>query len=359
MGKKQKRRELARLKKLKKQGMTPSDEAGHEPKPHAPVHHTHHTPKTHHEKPKGFLKNVKHHYEHNYKKLLWIPFIILLLALAQIGFQAATTGDFMNKGVSLKGGVTVTIPDVQADILALEETLVAKFPGYDINIRSLSAAGKATGLVIDADMLDQDKVTLFTDTLAQELNVLKDNFGIETVGSSLGESFFKETIIALLLAFVFMALVVFAYFRIPAPSAAVVLAAVSDIIVTLAITNMLNIKISTAGIAAFLMLVGYSVDTDILLSTRVLKRKEGTVMDGVYRAMKTGLTMTITTIVAVTVGLIVSQSEVLIQIMTIVLIGLLVDLINTWIQNVGLLRWYLEYAETKKARKAQHEHGEA
>ena len=90
------------------------------------------------------------------------------------------------------------------------------------------------------------------------------------------------------------------------------------------------------------MLIGYSVDTDILLSTRVLKRKEGTVMDRIYSAMKTGLTMNITTITALIVGLILSESEVISQIMIILLIGLFVDIINTWIQNVGILRMYLE-----------------
>src|SRR3990167_918056 len=124
------------------------------------------------------------------------------------------------------------------------------------------------------------------------------------------------------------------YLKTSIPSIAVILAAFSDIVVTIAIVNLLGIKISTAGIAAFLMLIGYSVDTDILLSTRVLKRKSGTVLDGVYSAVKPGLTMTFTTIVAVTVGLIFSKSEVLSQIMLIILIGLIVDLVNTWIQNV-------------------------
>ena len=58
--------------------------------------------------------------------------------------------------------------------------------------------------------------------------------------------------------------------------------------------------------------------------------------------MKTGLTMTITTLTVVTLALIFSQSETIQQIMLILLIGLLVDIINTWIQNVGILRLYLE-----------------
>tara|TARA_B100000315_G_C14507891_1_gene555538 strand:- start:911 stop:1357 length:447 start_codon:yes stop_codon:yes gene_type:complete len=145
-----------------------------------------------------------------------------------------------------------------------------------------------------------------------------------------------------------MGLVVFLYFRTVVPSIAVILAAFSDMVITLAVVNLMGMKIGTAGIAAFLMLIGYSVDTDILLSTRVLKRKGGTVMKRIYEAMKTGLTMNFTTLVAVSVALIISDSEIISQIMTIIFIGLIVDLINTWIQNVSILRYYIENGKNKK-----------
>ncbi len=58
--------------------------------------------------------------------------------------------------------------------------------------------------------------------------------------------------------------------------------------------------------------------------------------------MKTGLMMNLTTVIAIIIALFFTQSEVLRQIMTIVLIGLIVDLPHTWIQNAGILRWYLE-----------------
>ncbi|MBS3118721.1 hypothetical protein J4417_03500 [Candidatus Woesearchaeota archaeon] len=99
------------------------------------------------------------------------------------------------------------------------------------------------------------------------------------------------------------------------------------------------------------MLIGYSIDTDMLLTSRVLKRKEGTEIEKIIGAVKTGLTMTITTITAVIVSLIFIESEIVKQIMLILLIGLFVDMIMTWIQNVGILRLYLEH-QRKKAHAA-------
>ena len=57
--------------------------------------------------------------------------------------------------------------------------------------------------------------------------------------------------------------------------------------------------------------------------------------------------MTQTTLLAVIVALIFVQSEIVKQIMLILLIGLVVDTIVTWIQNVGVLRWHLEKKHKK------------
>ncbi|MBT4935311.1 protein translocase subunit SecF [Candidatus Woesearchaeota archaeon] len=282
-------------------------------------------------------------YEKKYKILLLIPFILIVLAIIQIGVQTAVTGDFVNKGISLKGGSTITIDyDSSIDISAIESTLNQKFPLAEVSIRMLSSAGITTAVAIDSDAQETQEIDVLVNFVKTELNLNDNQYSVEVMGSSLGSSFFKQTVIALFIAFLLMGIVVFIYFRTLAPSLAVILAAFSDIVVTLAIFNLTGIKLSTAGIAAFLMLIGYSVDTDILLSTRVLKRKEGTVMDRVYGAMKTGLTMSSTTISAVLVALIFVQSEVVKQIMIILFIGLLVDLVMTWIQNVGVLRLYLE-----------------
>lgn len=278
-------------------------------------------------------------YTKHYKTLMVIPFIILILALGILFANYSQTGEFIEKGVSLKGGITLTAQTTtQIDIAQIEEQVSAEL-GTKISARLLTKAGSPVGVIIDAnsDTQEEDLVAALTNSIGEF-----DSYSVEEIGASLGESFFRETMLALLMAFVFMGIVVFAYFRTPIPSIGIILAAASDMIITLAITNLIGLKLSTAGIAAFLMLIGYSVDTDILLTTRVIKHKEGRVFDRMLSAMKTGLTMNITTIVALLVGLAVTQSEVLKQILLILLIGLFVDIMVTWLQNTGILMWYMQ-----------------
>lgn len=134
------------------------------------------------------------------------------------------------------------------------------------------------------------------------------------------------------------------YTIVSVPSIAVIVSAFADILIPLAIINAVGMNVSSAGIVAFLMLVGYSVDTDILLTTRVLKRKKDSINSAIYGAFKTGTTMTLTSIVAVAVALsiVYNFGSILNQIFTILLIGLSVDLLNTWITNASLIKWYSE-----------------
>jgi len=276
-------------------------------------------------------------YDKNYKKLLIIPILILILSIGAISYKYAATGDFVEKDISLKGGITITIPSKDIDADSLKTYLSSEFSGSDISVRTLTRLGEKTGATISTSDIDSKEL----------LNSLKTKFGeldynVEEMGSSLGKSFFKEIFTAILFAFLFMAIIVFLYFRQPIPSLAIVLSAFSNMVVTLAVINLMGVKLSTAGVAAFLMLIGYSVDTNILLSTKVLKRKGGEVIDRIINGMKTGLAMTFTTLTAVVVAYIFSQSAALSQIMLILIIGLLMDILNTWVQNAGILRLYLE-----------------
>ena len=120
---------------------------------------------------------------------------------------------------------------------------------------------------------------------------------------------------------------------------------------TLTVVNLMGLKLSTAGIVSFLMIIGYSVDTDIMLTVRLLKKEES-VNHAILGAFKTGISMTITSIIAVAIALFVVYpfASVLNEIFLILLIGLVFDLMNTLLTNVSILKWYFD-KKTKKVEK--------
>ena len=296
----------------------------------------------------SLLTRIKHVYEHQYKRLLIFPFLLLILAVAQIALQYSVTGDFVHKGVSLRGGSTITI-DYHESVspLVLEAELQQEFPEADISLRTLTSTGRPIGYSIESNIQNKEDINNFFKVLSTKVSLKEGTYSIEVIDSSLGSSFFLETGLALLIAFLLMAMVVFIYFRMLVPSLSVILVAFSDIVTTLAIFNLTGSKLSTGGVAAFLMLVGYSVDTEMLLNSKVLKQPQSIFMKQIYGAIGTGMTMTLTVLVAVFVALIFVNNDLVRQIMLILFIGLLVDMVNSWIMNVGILRWHLEKKEKK------------
>ncbi len=330
----------------------------------------------------------------NYKKLLLIPIILLIFSLGYLAFFYSTNGDFIKKDISLTGGTSVTIFSEEEIILDdLRNFLSEKIEDFTLHELSDFRTGKQKAVIIESPLATSDLRTIIEEFIGEELT--NENSSIESTGSSLGEGFYQQLIYAIILSFSFMAIVVFfifggnmkmklllivvtalpfllfttriiniktviilnalilllslfAYFKYSIPSAAVVISAFADIIMTLALVDLLGIKVSSAGIIAFLMLIGYSVDSDIMLTTRLLKRHDQE--KRFFNAFKTGITMTLTSIVAITVALIITQSfsEVLKQILTILLIGLFFDIPNTWITNASILKWYLEIKEKKR-----------
>jgi preprotein translocase subunit SecF len=171
-----------------------------------------------------------------------------------------------------------------------------------------------------------------------------ENASIEFTGPTLSANFYRQLMIALLISFTLMSLVIFVMFRTFIPSIAVIFAAFSDIVIALALVDFFGIKLSAAGIAAFLMLVGYSVDTDILLTTRALKKSEGTLNERIYGAFKTGIFMTMTGLVAVLPAffIVTGLPDSFRQIFLILAFGLIADIFNTWMTNAGIIKWYCD-----------------
>ncbi len=289
--------------------------------------------------------SFKGFYDKHYKIFLLLPAILLILSLAYLGYQYYSTGDFIDKDITLTGGTSITVfVENEIDLGELRNYLSER--EEEFNVRELSdfRTGKQKAIIVEGQIESEEFKGIVEGFLDFELN--NENSSVESTGSSLGESFYRQLQIAIVLSFILMAIVVFVIFRTFVPSFAVVISAFTDIVMTLALVDFLGVKISSAGITAILMLIGYSVDSDIMLTTRLLKRHEN-VDERIWNAFKTGITMTLTSIIAISVAFFITKdiSNVLGQIFFILVIGLGFDILNTWVTNLSILKWYLEGGE--------------
>ncbi|BAP61869.1 protein translocase subunit SecF [Methanococcus maripaludis] len=278
----------------------------------------------------------------NYKVLTIIPIILALLSLTLVSVNG------LKESIDVSGGTEISIlAPANTDLSVLKEQL----PDSEVKI---SESSIGTFVVIKSGLeTDVDSVRAVVKGFFNVQDLSELSYTEKQIGSVLSSKFWEEGMKAVGFAFIFMTIVVYAIFRTPVPSGAVILAAASDMAIALGGMSLFNIPISAATIAALLMLVGYSVDTDIMLTTRVLKRRSGTLDERIAGAMKTGITMSLTTIFAMAVlylvvTFVVPAADVLANIAAVLLIGLIGDLMLTWMTNAGILKYYV--SEYKKGK---------
>jgi len=284
----------------------------------------------------------------NYKKLLLIPVLLLVLSIFIIFNHYKTTGDIVNKDVSLKGGLSVEIyteKQIERALFdSLEQKLNENFPEGNFLIRKTAelSASLQNGIIIESSNVKEPILKPFLEkTLNIKLEDDKNYFARET-SSTLGESFYKQMLYTILIAFLFMAVTVFIIYRKIVPSLAIIFSPILNMVNTVAVINLLGFTVSEATIAALLLMIGYSIDTDILLSTKVLKMKEGSLFQRMKESFHTGITMTLATLTALVLATLVSKSLVLREMFIVLIIGLLSDVISTYVMNTSILKWYLK-----------------
>lgn len=332
----------------------------------------------------GIDSRVQQLYEwKHYKKLLILPvfvFFILFLFSTQVKL-----------GIDLRGGVLLSAPigNQSVDDKQLVKDILQNFQLEELSIRKASGAHNAlyiqftgeknllqaqelmdlrkynesiqllkskTGEINATGSDDEIAASYFSKArenfknslislISAKAGVKSGDISLSELGPSLGQFFLGQAQTALIMASVFILIMIFYFYRSPIVSFAVVQAAFFDAFAGYAILGALGIPLSLATIAPLLMLIGYSVDTDIMLTDRILKRKGGTPASRAAGAFKTGITMICTAIGALFVLYFVASYaniEVLANISLVLIAGLICDIMCTYITNATVVLWHLE-----------------
>ncbi|MFP4632274.1 MAG: protein translocase subunit SecF [Halobacteriales archaeon] len=273
--------------------------------------------------------------EYSMLQLVSAPAVLISVALLVLALTYVITGSPVSLGFEFTGGVNVQIDDdVTVDEVESEFGSIEGAPEPE-NVRSIS-----DGAVVRYGPLNEDELSAVQDY--RDSNY--PDATVSTVSAAFGASLLYQGVVAVVFAFGLMTLIVFAFFRSFVPAAGIVASAFSDMTVPIAAMTLLGIEMSLATIPAILLLIGYSIDSDILLTRNTLKGRRSEFYTNVRTAMRTGITMTTTSMAAMAVMAVIAHLFsvfVLRDIGVILFVGLATDLVNTYMMNVGVLRWYV------------------
>ncbi len=176
------------------------------------------------------------------------------------------------------------------------------------------------------------------------------SYSYNEVAPQVGRFFLQQIRNIIIIAFILVGITVFFIFRSPIPAFAIIFGAANDIIIALGAMGAFGIPLGVASIGGLLMLLGYSIDTDVLVAVRILKRGEGTPSTRAMDTLKTGLTMTAAAIISFLTLFIVAYIVFIptyIEIAGVTLFGLFADIATTWFANSVLIVWYKKRKELK------------
>lgn len=277
----------------------------------------------------------------DFDKYMVIPVALILLSIGVLGYSYMSNGEFLEKGLDFTGGTEITY-SVEGDFSSVQAERAFQSAGRSDVEAVRQVSGENTLLLVSIpppDISEQESEEILRDA---GIEATAESF--RTLSSSVSSEFFQQAQVAFALAFTIMSLVIFVAFKDVVPSLAVIFAAAGDILVAAAGMSILGIPLTLGSLAALLMLIGYSVDTDIVLSTRVLKRNRGSIKSRIWSSVKTGVTMSSGGIAGFILLYFISQSIVgpseLSNIAAVMVIGLLADMPLTWFGNAIILKKY-------------------
>ncbi len=243
-------------------------------------------------------------------------------------------------------------------IVSQENTYSSQILSDSAQVLTLVGSNKKVGSdPHNAVTLAQNEYSLanqnYLDSLRKVILSIAPNsdVSVQQVGSTLSKQFLSQAQQIVFYAFIFSAIAVFIVFRSLGPSFAVIFGAIADITITAGVMGILQIPLTLPSIATLLMLIGFSLDTDVMLTIRVMQRKEGTAASRAANALVTGGMMNLTTIgafgVLYVIGTVLSIPTYQ-QIGAVAVIGGFADFIATWCFNASLVLYFAQKIESAK-----------
>lgn len=192
---------------------------------------------------------------------------LLLLGIGAMVYNAVTTGSWLNYGVDFSGGTLVQV-DFESDVTVDQIRRVNS--GWDIT--RFGEADEHEFIIrmrTFSDDLKADPTALVSEQLASSFG--DDTFQIvrtEAVGPKVGAELQQRALVAILISFV-LTLIYLAFRFEWRFGAASLVPTTHDILVTLGILALLRSEISVGTVAAFLTIVGYSLNDTIIVFDRI------------------------------------------------------------------------------------------
>lgn len=265
-------------------------------------------------------------------KFLPIPLILLTIFLAVSINHYIKNGEFFIRDLDLKGGTSISFLTEKEVSIQNVSLILGEFG--EKTLISISKTEKEYSVKITLPSeIPYENVT----EIIKKSDLDPRDISVQFIGPELGTAFFSQVVYLLSIAYVLVFIGNFFIYRRISVATTILLSSFANIIYIFGITTLLNIPITFAGFTSILLVIAYTIDSNILLSTKLLGSKIEEFYEQYKKTLITGVTISSSLILSMIIVLIFSDSPFLNNIAQVLLIGFAVDLINTYLLNAGII----------------------
>ncbi|MBR4830222.1 MAG: protein translocase subunit SecD [Bacilli bacterium] len=300
-----------------------------------------------------FEKKIKFDFAKNFKKLIIIPAIILLVGVGFAIFKG------FNFGIDFTGGTDITVTSQKASLKKINKTV------SDLGYTVIESSESDDNYYIKvSEILTDDAVTDTKNAISEKYDASVD---ISVVSNLVKKDLIKNAIKALLIALVGIILYITIRYKFSYALAAI-MALLHDSVMVIMLFSIFRIEINSIFVAAILTIIGYSINNTIVIFDRLrenikkhymskefdeVKLKEianASIKETIFRSINT----TITTLLPI-ICLIVFGSREIIEFNIAIVIGLIVGLFSSVFLSCSfmiIIERMINKSKKKQAKKA-------
>jgi len=290
--------------------------------------------------------DVTWHVKHlSARQMIAIPVLLAVLFAGAILVRGIPLSTDFKEGTLIRVRALDNSPDAGKVEQMVEGILITDASVKVTEDKSLATGRFGLDIEVGRD-IDENEENRVRDALSTEFTGAE--LEVFHKGSSITSIFKEQAWTAVAFAFIAMAVVLFIIYRHSIAVGTMILCVALNMLGALGGMAIFQVPLSLGSLAGILMVIGYSDDMNVMLSDHVLKRLGGEARERAADAMKTGLMIGGTTIIALAAIDILTTAPLLYELSTVLIFGILATLVNTWFLNVGVL---LRHAERQRRRE--------
>lgn len=195
---------------------------------------------------------------------------LIVAGFVAMGVFAANGKDALNLSLEFKGGTATTITFNES--MSLEEVntqvapIVEEVTKSPVQIQTVQGSNE---VIFKTNALDRETRASLEDRIVEEFGVDRTLITTETISSTISDEMTKDTIIAVIVAILFMLLYIRIRFSDIRFGFSSIIALAHDVLVVLAFYAAARVSVGNTFIACMLTIVGYSINATIVIFDRV------------------------------------------------------------------------------------------